>query len=149
MWFCLSPSSGYASALSLLFHMSEIDDIFAGKSKSKGKAKEAANTVPEAPLPSKKKKKKSKRVDAAEPLALEETPEVAPAPVAGTKRKLPETVVDPSLAVEAKAKRVKDGGKEGKKSKATAQAENSDDERFRDSRGTGPSESPLGESETF
>ncbi|KAG8746835.1 hypothetical protein FRC10_003357 [Ceratobasidium sp. 414] len=109
--------------------MGEIDDIFAGKVKSKGKAKEVEDPVPKAPLPSKKKKKKSKKVEAEEPPA-------APAvvPVVGTKRKLPETVVDPSLAAEPKAKK----SKEGRKAKATTGAENSDDERFRDSRGTGP-----------
>lgn len=116
--------------------MGEIDDIFAGKSKAKGKAKEVEPSAPEpAPLPKKKKKKKSKKIVMEEELVKEEPP----APVAGTKRKLPETVVDPSLAVEAQAKKSKSGKKEGKKAEGQRQ-ENSDDERFRDSRGTGPSE---------
>ncbi|KAG8701621.1 hypothetical protein FRC08_003990 [Ceratobasidium sp. 394] len=109
--------------------MGEIDDIFAGKSKSKGKAKEVEDPAPKAPLPLKKKKKKSKKVEVEEPPAA---PTVTP--VTGTKRKLPETVVDPSLAVDPKVNK----SKEGKKAKVAVRVENSDDERFRDSRGTEP-----------
>ncbi|KAG9118972.1 hypothetical protein FRC07_006236 [Ceratobasidium sp. 392] len=115
--------------------MGEIDDIFAGKSKSKGKAKEVEDNPPKDLVSSKnkkKKKKKKRKVDAEEPPA--EPTEVAP--VAGEKRKLPETVVDPSLAVEPKAKKNKAGKKD--KDNVATRAENSDDERFKDSRGTGP-----------
>ncbi|KAG9125606.1 hypothetical protein FRC07_006925 [Ceratobasidium sp. 392] len=112
--------------------MGEIDDIFAGKSKSKGKAKEVEEDPPKDPVSSKRKKKKKRKVDAEEPPA--EPTEVAP--VAGEKRKLPETVVDPSLAAEPKSKKSK-AVKKDKNSVAT-RAENSDDQRFKDSRGTGP-----------
>ncbi|KAG8699331.1 hypothetical protein FRC09_006684, partial [Ceratobasidium sp. 395] len=112
--------------------MSEIDDIFASKPKSKGKTKEAEENPPKDTVSSKKKRKKKKKADVAEPPTGPE-PEVVP--VAGEKRKMPETVVDPSLVTEPKAKKKKDG----KKNKSdTTRAENSDDERFKDSRGTGP-----------
>lgn len=122
---------------SKFFLMGEIDDIFSGKSAAKGKTKEPeAKPVQE---PKKKKKKSKKAATVEKPAAeLEEDkpelePEDVPASITGTKRKIPETVVDPSLEVEGKAKK----SKTSKKEKKSAGVD-SDDERFRDSRGTGP-----------
>ncbi|CAE7190621.1 unnamed protein product [Rhizoctonia solani] len=115
--------------------MGEIDDIFSGKSAAKGKSKEAENSTPQ--IASKRTKKKSKKIPKPETPAKSSGDQLEPveAPPAnvGTKRKAPETVVDPSLAVEAKSKKPK-SSKEGKKNAVA----DSDDERFRDSRGTGP-----------
>ncbi|CAE6482621.1 unnamed protein product [Rhizoctonia solani] len=121
--------------------MGEIDDIFSGKSAAKGSLKE---TNPESTAGSQtvssKKKKKNKKVtkpDApAKDLADVPEPVEASTASAGIKRKAPETVVDPSLEVEVKSKKAKKAkpSKDGKKNAAV----DSDDERFRDSRGTGP-----------
>ncbi|CAE6378595.1 unnamed protein product [Rhizoctonia solani] len=118
--------------------MGEIDDIFSGKSASKGKSKEPEpKQTPSPQTTLRKKKKKGKKV--VEPDAPAKDSVDQPEPVepvsAGTKRKAPETIVDPSLEVEVKSKKTKSSkAKVGKKS-ATV---DSDDERFRDSRGTGP-----------
>ncbi|KAG8691182.1 hypothetical protein FRC11_006052 [Ceratobasidium sp. 423] len=118
--------------------MGEIDDIFSGKAAAKGKSKEAKpKPTPDPQVASKKKKKKRKKVAEPETQAKDSVdqpkPVEAPPVSAGTKRKAPETVVDPSLKVEAKSKKAK-SSEEGKKNTAV----DSDDERFRDSRGTGP-----------
>ncbi|EUC57863.1 DUF1764 domain protein, partial [Rhizoctonia solani AG-3 Rhs1AP] len=118
--------------------MGEIDDIFSGKSASKGKSKEPEPKQTPGPQTTlRKKKKKGKKV--VEPDAPAKDSVDQPEPVepvsAGTKRKAPETIVDPSLEVEVKSKKTKSSkAKVGKKSAAV----DSDDERFRDSRGTGP-----------
>ncbi|KDN51068.1 hypothetical protein RSAG8_00697, partial [Rhizoctonia solani AG-8 WAC10335] len=117
--------------------MGEIDDIFSGKSAVKKKSKEAEpESIPGPQAAPKKKKKKSKKVKTDAPVkdpVDQAEPVEAPPASAGTKRKAPETVVDPSLGLEAKSKKAK-SSKEGKKSAAV----DSDDERFRDSRGAGP-----------
>ncbi|CAE6427869.1 unnamed protein product [Rhizoctonia solani] len=118
--------------------MGEIDDIFSGRSSAKGKGKATeAKPTPGPQVVPKKKKKKSKKVVEPEAPANDsgDQPEAvkAQSTSAGTKRKAPETVVDPSLEVESKSKKAK-SSKEGKKKAAV----DSDDERFRDSRGTGP-----------
>ncbi|KEP52371.1 DUF1764-domain protein [Rhizoctonia solani 123E] len=118
--------------------MGEIDDIFSGKSASKGNSKEPEPKETPGPQTTlKKKKKKGKKVVEPDVPAKDSVDQPEPVePVsAGTKRKAPETIVDPSLEVEVKSKKTKSSkAKEGKKSAAV----DSDDERFRDSRGTGP-----------
>ncbi|CAE6471657.1 unnamed protein product [Rhizoctonia solani] len=118
--------------------MNEIDDIFSGKAAGKGKSKGAEpKTTPGPHITSKKKKKKSKKAGEPETQAKDTVdqpkPVEAPSTSAGTKRKAPEIFMDPSLEVETKSKKVKPS-KEGKKNAVV----DSDDERFRDSRGTGP-----------
>ncbi|CAE6397399.1 unnamed protein product [Rhizoctonia solani] len=118
--------------------MGEIDDIFSGKSKDKGNLKEAdPKPTSEHKAAPKKKKKKSKKPTESEASAKDLNGQTVPVEVppanAGTKRKVPETIVDPSLEVQAKKKKAS-SSKEGKKTTAI----DSDDERFRDSRGTGP-----------
>ncbi|KAJ1308751.1 hypothetical protein OPQ81_004442 [Rhizoctonia solani] len=115
--------------------MGEIDDIFSGK--AKGKPKEAEPKPTPAPqIVSKDKKKKGKKGIKPEAPEKDLVDQPGPAEVSaastGTKRKAPETVVDPSLGVEAKSKKAK-SSKERKSAVV-----DSDDERFRDSRGTGP-----------
>ncbi|CCO26392.1 hypothetical protein BN14_00415 [Rhizoctonia solani AG-1 IB] len=118
--------------------MGEIDDIFSGKSKAKGSLKEAEpNSTSDHKVVPKKRKKKGKKPTETEgstedPNGCTEPVEV-PSTSTGTKRKIPETVIDPSLEAEGKKKKSK-SSKEGKKSAVI----DSDDERFRDSRGTGP-----------
>lgn len=116
--------------------MGEIDDIFAGKTKSKGREVGVKNDVISgvARLHKKKKKKSKKPSSSTADLPVKEKAESIDVAPSGKKRKQPETVVDPSLEVEKKVKKTK-VTKEGKKN-ATV---DSDDERFRDSRGTGPS----------
>ncbi|KAH7343695.1 hypothetical protein B0J17DRAFT_643513 [Rhizoctonia solani] len=116
--------------------MGEIDDIFSGKSAARGKSKTAEpKPIPDPQTASKKKKKKSKKVARPEAPTNDsvDQPIETPSASTGTKRKAPETVVDPSLEVDSKSKKAK-SSKEGKKKAAV----DSDDERFRDSRGTGP-----------
>ncbi|QRV72447.1 hypothetical protein RhiJN_00461 [Ceratobasidium sp. AG-Ba] len=112
--------------------MSEIDDIFAGKAKSKGKAKELDISFSKSAESSKKEKKRGKKSSDTTGPALSTA---EPTSAIGTKRKLPETVIDTSVLSESKQKKSK-GDKRFKT--ALTRTENSDDEKFKDSRGTGP-----------
>jgi len=99
---------------------SEIDDIFASKGKSQPIA--SSSTVL-TPTVKKKKKKKQQCVDSS-----------ASATKPSKKRPPPETVIDPSASMPS-AKRLKPdkgGSKYGKDN------EKDDEERFKDSRGSGP-----------
>ncbi|CAE6436718.1 unnamed protein product [Rhizoctonia solani] len=116
--------------------MGEIDEIFSGKTKAKGKLKEAEpSSTPKDKVISKKKKSKkpTKSGSLAKDSVGHDEPVEIPTASTAAKRKVPETVVDPSTEVESKSKKLKPS-KQGKKSAVV----DSDDERFRDSRGTGP-----------
>lgn len=137
--------SSFSSIFSSPMPKSEIDDIFA----SKGKAKPGpsiASTSTASPPPEKKKKKKDKKRQREEDVAP-----VAAAPEAKVARKaVPETIVDPSLGIASTASSAKqlrsartaEGAPKVKKAKTSkADAGREDEERFKDSRGTGPRES--------
>ncbi|KAH9857886.1 hypothetical protein C2E23DRAFT_891850 [Lenzites betulinus] len=115
---------------------SEIDDIFASKGTSSAAAPTASSSsTSQAPEKKKRKKDRSakrKRSDGADA--------VPPKPA---KRKVPETVFDPSAAVglpsakEAKTRKAdKPATSAAKLAKPKKNRE--DDDRFKDSRGTGP-----------
>ncbi|KAI0079581.1 DUF1764-domain-containing protein [Panus rudis PR-1116 ss-1] len=103
---------------------SEIDDIFAAKGKPKPASPPPADSVKK----KKKKKNKRKRDEADEQTAGEDK---QPA-----KRKVPETVVDPSTRLAPPSKPSKSTARPEKQQKSKAQREEED--RFKDSRGTGP-----------
>jgi hypothetical protein len=106
----------------------EIDDIFA----SKGKLEPipSSSTAP-SPVVKKKKKKRQKQKQRQEPTDIVDT---KPA----KKRPVPETVVDPSTSIPP-TKRLKGGADEMVRSfKSTKGTERDDEERFKDSRGSGP-----------
>lgn len=116
---------------------SEIDDIFASKGRSSAAAPAASSSSSQAPEKKKKKKDKdklAKRKRDADPDVEEATPSKPP------KRKIPETVFDPSAAIGAPS------AKEGRPRKAAAivakaqkpKKDREEDGRFKDSRGTGP-----------
>lgn len=113
---------------------SEIDDIFAGKAKAPAPPVASTSDAAE----KKKKKSAKKRKREAEGKITADDPKSAEQP---NKRRVPETVVDPSLAIAAPA------AKRSKTSKADrppevkkkSKASKEDEERFKDSRGTGPS----------
>lgn len=112
---------------------SEIDDIFASTKKSKSLQ---PPPKPAAEVPKKKKKSsKKRRHDITEP--TESTPLDPPA-----KRRIPETVFDPSQGLAAPSKRSQTvAASEPPKKKKKASRD--DELRFKDSRGTGPSRSPA------
>jgi hypothetical protein len=120
---------------------SEIDDIFAGKAKGKGKT--VAVSTPSAStsvLPTqevKKKKKKRKRVDNKVGDA-EETTSPAPVVPPSKKKKVPETIIDPSLPSAPSKPPPATTSSSSKKKKKMATSSARDDEGFADSRGTGP-----------
>lgn len=99
--------------------MSEIDDIFATKSKT---------DPPIHPPPSKKKKKDKKKKQGVIPVPPTETSPSRPAP---------ETIIDPSAVPHISKRRRKDSESivPSKRTKTTKE-----EELFKDSRGTGPSE---------
>lgn len=111
---------------------SEIDDIFASKGKRKlAQPIASSSTAPPPPTKSKKNKKKRKT-----PAPHAESP-------SSPKRPAPETVVDPSTGGDSqpppkRRKSVKPIETPAAKDKKNRPAE--DDERFKDSRGTGPSQ---------
>lgn len=130
--------------------MSEIDDIFASKGKPNGKNKETPGagsstptvTIQSAPS-SKKKKKKQKTAKLDTAPTTEPEADAVTVTATATKRPAPETVFDPSAKL---AKRPKPDIKTPKvpttvTSASTEKAD--DDERFRDSRGTGPRKSSI------
>lgn len=116
---------------------SEIDDIFASKGRSSAAAPAASSSSSQAP--EKKKKKKDKDKSAKRKRDVDPDVEEA-APSKPPKRKIPETVFDPSAAIGAPAAR------EGRPRKTTAtvvkaqkpKKDREEDGRFKDSRGTGP-----------
>ncbi|KAG1757420.1 hypothetical protein EDB19DRAFT_1657375 [Suillus lakei] len=112
---------------------SEIDDIFAAKGKAKA--------IELAPLPSvmEKKAKKKKRKD--RPSTSDETKEINRSSNSKTlkKRPLPETVVDPSFKASSSSKRPKlDASASSQREKTTHETRKEDEDRFKDSRGSGP-----------
>ncbi len=123
---------------------SEIDDIFASKGTLHPPAPaKASSSSSLPPLKEKKSKKKSKGKDGDKSLKRNhEEVDDAPAPAKPAKRKVPETVFDPSAFLPsakqsktAKAERV--SAVKPKKPKVARE----DEDRFKDSRGTGPRES--------
>jgi hypothetical protein len=123
---------------------SAIDDIFASKGKRKGSAPPVASSSTPAASAStpvvttsekKKKSKKRKREDAAA-----EAIEVAePSPL---KKRVPETVLDPSVASTASGSlssaKVKDTRATSKARPKSSKPSKKDNDGFADSRGTGP-----------
>jgi len=108
---------------------SEIDDIFASRGKGYVVSK---NTQVFPSLPEKKiKKKKNKKSSPAEKEAPSPSSiSILSGPGSSKKRSAPETVVDPSIQSVPK-KRLKSAGFSKDQSKG-------DEERFKDSRGSGP-----------
>jgi hypothetical protein len=115
---------------------SEIDDIFAAKGKAKA--------VELAPLPSVKKEKKKKKKD--RPSTSDETKEISRSSESKIlkKRPLPETVVDPSFKSSSTSKRPKlDAPVTSQREKIHHETCKEDEDRFKDSRGSGPSKFHL------
>jgi hypothetical protein len=129
----------------------EIDAIFASKtkpppvetassSKLKGKAKATLGSSASTDLSGKKRKKKKKTADIddndpSEPSLQEGVPSVK------RKRVEPETIIDPSLSVQAKRKKTTSVlGMETAPGRTVKRktTEHDDVDKFRDSRGTGP-----------
>ncbi|KAI0361750.1 hypothetical protein OH77DRAFT_459015 [Trametes cingulata] len=112
---------------------SEIDEIFASKGKSSAAAPSSSSQAPEKKKKKKDKSAKRKRDDA--------DADAEPADAKPVKRKVPETVFDPSAALPSakptkarKADRPSAAAPKTKKPKKDREEE----ERFKDSRGTGP-----------
>ncbi|KAI5822958.1 DUF1764-domain-containing protein [Schizophyllum commune Tattone D] len=108
--------------------MAKADDIEAifASSKGKGKGKAPAPAAPPPSAPAKKKNKDKKR-------KREATPDETPAPAPPTKKRVVETVVDPS-STKPSTTTAKPGASappKPKKSKPSA-----DDEKFKDSKGS-------------
>lgn len=131
--------------------LSEIDDIFSSKEKSKPVDPVASSsTLPE--MKKKKKKKKPKR-DSKGPSVLDDAKCEPPADDSDKKanstekkRPAPETVLDPSARIpsmkRAKMEKNNGSGNEPAKEKAGKREinqEKEDEDRFKDSRGSGPS----------
>lgn len=124
---------------------SEIDDIFAGKSKGKGKSAvastpSASNSVaPALEVKKKKKSKKRKRADGVgEDGDAEEITSLVPVlPQPSKKNKVPETIIDPSLPSAPSKPPPTTTASSSKKKKTTTSSVQNDD-GFADSRGTGP-----------
>ncbi|KAH9898545.1 hypothetical protein C8Q73DRAFT_685183 [Cubamyces lactineus] len=122
---------------------SEIDEIFASKGKAFSAALPAASSSsPSQPADKKKKKKKDKsakrkRDDADAGVDAEE----AAAPSKPVKRKVPETVFDPSAALpsakESKTRKADKSAPAAAKLKKP-KLDREEEQRFKDSRGTGP-----------
>lgn len=141
------PSRHPLAATTVLMGTSEIDDIFAGKRKSLPTSATASTS--KAPEPSKKKKKtanKRKRESVVPPAdgapdgtaddAVVEKP---------AKRRVPETILDPSVHVAAASTTTKPpkAGRQPEVLKKHKKANKEDEQRFKDSRGTGPSRFPF------
>ena len=116
---------------------SEIDDIFAATKSAKGIAQPVASTSTSTDATGSKKKKKAKKrkrqaEEAQDPGVTEEKPQ---------KRRVVETVHDPSSAVPSASsskKTVKPGKDSGTTKPKPANKVKEDLDRFKDSRGTGP-----------
>lgn len=112
---------------------SEIDDIFA----SKGKGKATQSVVSSSTPPVKKHKKDKKKNPGVDPAKIDKD-------ATTKKRPAPETVVDPSTRIPS-AKRAKVSittSTNPSNSVKTAKGKG-DEDRFKDSRGTGPRKSSL------
>ncbi|KAI0662683.1 hypothetical protein C8Q70DRAFT_960483 [Cubamyces menziesii] len=124
--------------------VSEIDEIFASKGKASPAAKPAASSSSTQP-PDKKKKKKKKKDKSAKRKRddADADPESeAAAPSKPVKRKVPETVFDPSAALpSAKESKTRKGDKSAVSAAAKPKKpklDREEEQRFKDSRGTGP-----------
>ncbi|KAI0335417.1 hypothetical protein GY45DRAFT_1366983 [Cubamyces sp. BRFM 1775] len=122
---------------------SEIDEIFA----SKGKASSAPQLVASSssssqPTDKKKKKKKDKSAKRKRDDAdADPEPEAAP-PSKPVKRKVPETVFDPSAALpsakESKPRKADKAAVSAAAKPKKPKLDREEEQRFKDSRGTGP-----------
>lgn len=115
---------------------SEIDDIFAAPKRPA--SSHPAPAPPASQEPEKKKKKsgkKRKREAEGKSTAPSDQPAEQP-----SKRKIPETILDPSLRLAGPpAKRSKPQAVEQPIAKKNSKVHREEEERFKDSRGTGPS----------
>ncbi|KII93229.1 hypothetical protein PLICRDRAFT_100395 [Plicaturopsis crispa FD-325 SS-3] len=115
--------------------ISEIDDIF---SKGKGKAKAPPPVASTSALPADHKKKKDKKKKKSQ--KSDEPAPIDPVQPERKKRPAPETVIDPSTLMPAAApppKRAKLDDA-AKRKKVTKSASKEEEDRFKDSRGSGP-----------
>ncbi|GJE86010.1 DUF1764 domain-containing protein [Phanerochaete sordida] len=114
---------------------SEIDDIFASKKQGAAAKPVAGPSSSKAPAKQEKKSSKKRKREAAGKSAAGEQSAEQPA-----KKRVPETVVDPSLQlVASSAKRSKQPKAERPaEAQKKAKVSREDEERFKDSRGTGP-----------
>ncbi|KAJ8494886.1 hypothetical protein ONZ51_g2012 [Trametes cubensis] len=121
---------------------SEIDEIFASKGKAPSAAKPAASSSSTQPPDKKKKKKKDKSAKRKRDDADADPEPEAAAPPKPVKRKVPETVFDPSAAIpSAKESKPRKGDKSAVSAAAkpkTPKLDREEEQRFKDSRGTGP-----------
>jgi len=122
---------------------SEIDDIFASKGKSKAIQQPISSS---SALPGKKKQDKKRKRDSAQdtgsPLPTSDLGEEKEAKSPPKKRPAPETVIDPSTRI-LSAKLAKSdksaGGRDAIKGRKTdGNSDKDNEERFKDSRGSGP-----------
>ncbi len=104
---------------------SEIDDIFAAK----GKFNPTPSTSKLQDPASKKEKKQKKRKRAAQVQADQQPP----------SRTAPETVIDPSLRLSVPTKQRAKPEADDQPEKKRRKSQTEDEERFKDSKGTGPS----------
>ncbi|KAG8912921.1 hypothetical protein FRC02_005750 [Tulasnella sp. 418] len=132
---------------------SEIDDIFSSKGYANFPDK-STNTSVESDQKSKKRKKSKtqKHRDRPSPAIQENVEAIAPvkpssekakdSPLGSLKRSAPETIVDPSLQLNAgpatKRQKKSSKGQEEQRAKETKNKDEEDIDRFKDSRGTGP-----------
>lgn len=119
---------------------SEIDDIFASKGKVNPSQPSSSSKTPEnRDKVTKKSSKKKRKREAAQEVKDTNDAEEHERPL---KRKVPETVVDPSISLSAPVKQKKSAApekREGAVKKPKKKGDKDDEERFKDSRGTGPS----------
>ena len=114
---------------------SEIDDIFAAKGKVKSLPSSKSSLKPDSVT--KKSPKKKRKREAAQEDAIDAKEHDRP-----VKRKVPETIVDPSASLPASGKTKKSAQVEEREPVAKRPKKKEDkeaEERFKDSRGTGPS----------
>ncbi|PIL32073.1 hypothetical protein GSI_06777 [Ganoderma sinense ZZ0214-1] len=121
---------------------SEIDDIFASKGSLPPPTPSKTSSNPALPPDKEKRGKKRKAHDGDKLLKRKhERTDDAPAPSKPAKRKMPETVFDPSVvlpyAKQSKTAKAEKSGVSAVQSKKSKKARE-DEDRFKDSRGTGP-----------
>ncbi|PSR85868.1 hypothetical protein PHLCEN_2v5344 [Hermanssonia centrifuga] len=104
---------------------SEIDDIFAAK----GKVNPTPSTS-KLPDPASNKEKKQKKRKRAAQVQADQQPPI---------RTAPETVIDPSLRLSVPTKQRAKPEADDQPEKKRRKSQKEDEERFKDSRGTGPS----------